>query len=209
VGAEATNPYVKPLSWQTEWKRLQALLPALLKAFPGKISLDTYHPETAAKALEIGTVIINDVTTFRDRQMIDLAVKHQTVCIVSHIPFSARSTANAHKNVTMDSVASVTAELLQRRNEMIQAGVKAENIILDPGIGFGKTMELNQKLVEFAREVPGIPVLIGYSRKRFLGEKRFEIEPNLAAARQAIATKAQYLRVHDVAAHRQLLDQIQ
>lgn len=208
VGAEATNPFVKPLTWQDEWARLQTFLPALLATFPGKVSLDTYHPETAAQALQIGPVILNDVTTFRNPQMIELAAKHQVSCILSHLPFSATSIADAHKHATMDTIEAVKDELLQRRDEMIKAGVKPENIILDPGIGFGKTMELNQKLLEFAKEVPGLPVLIGHSRKRFLGEHRFDIEPNLAAARKAIAAGAQYLRIHDVKAHKELLKEL-
>lgn len=205
VGAEATNPFVKALTWQDEWARLQTFLPALLAAFPGKVSLDTYHPETAAKALEIGPIILNDVTTFRDQKMVAIAAHHHVRCIVSHLPFSAPSIAEAHKHATMDTVQAVKDELLQRRDEMIAAGVKPANIILDPGIGFGKTMDLNQKLLEFAKEVPDIPVLIGHSRKRFLGEHRFDIEPNLAAARKAIAAGAQYLRVHDVKAHHTLI----
>lgn len=207
VGAEATNPFVKPLTPDEEWNRLQTFLPALLAAYPGKVSLDTYHPETAARALEVAPVIINDVTTFRDPEMIKLAAQHNVRCIVSHLPFSATSIADAHKHATMNTVEAVKTELLQRRDEMITAGVKPENIILDPGIGFGKTMELNQKLLEFAKEVPGIPVLIGHSRKRFLGENRFDIEPNLAAARKAITAGAQYLRVHDPKNYRDLTTQ--
>jgi dihydropteroate synthase len=208
IGAEATNPFVQPLSVDQEWTRLEPILAKLLSEFPGRISLDTYHAVTAQKALELGPVMLNDVTTFRDPAMIKLATKHRVRCIVSHLPFSAPTIADAHKEASMDTVEAVKRELLQRREEMIAADVKPENIILDPGIGFGKTMELNQKLLEFAKEVPGIPVLIGHSRKRFLGEHRFEIEPNLAAARKAISAGAEYLRVHDVSAHRQLLDSL-
>ena len=82
---------------------------------------------------------------------------------------------------------------------------RPEQIILDPGIGFGKTPEVNEELLEFAKHVPGHQVMIGYSRKRFLGESRMELEPNLAAGRKAIAAGADYLRVHDVAGHTALL----
>lgn len=206
VGAEATNPFVQPLTPEQEWDRLEPILKLLLREFPGRISLDTYHAATAAKALGLGPVILNDVTTFRDPAMIKLAAKHQARCIVSHLPFAAKTIAEAHKNATMDKIEDVKKELLQRRDEMIAAGVKPQNIILDPGIGFGKTMELNSKLLKFAKEVPEVPVLIGHSRKRFLGENRFEIEPNLAAARNAVNAGAKYLRIHDVKLHRQLLD---
>ena len=84
-------------------------------------------------------------------------------------------------------------------------GLGEDKIILDPGIGFGKTPELNHWLLRFAAEVPGIEVMLGYSRKRFLGENRFDIEPNLEAGKIAIAAGAKYLRVHDVRSHAALL----
>lgn len=208
IGAEATNPFVQPLTPNQEWDRLEPILSSLLKKFPGKISLDTYHVTTAVNALKLGPVILNDVTTFRDPAMISLAAKYHVQCIVSHLPFAAHTIAGAHANATMNTIEQVRDELLQRRDQMIAAGIQPEHIILDPGIGFGKTMELNKKLLEFAKEVPGIPVLIGHSRKRFLGDDRFEIEPNLVAARKAIAAGAQYLRVHDVKAHKDLLNRL-
>lgn len=209
VGAEATNPFVDALTAEQEWGRLEPFLAELLRIYPSKISLDTYHAKTAAKALALGPVILNDVTTFRDPDMIDLAVAHQVQCIVSHLPFGAKNIADAHANAVMDSVSSVREELLRRRDEMIAAGVEEESIILDPGIGFGKTMKLNEQLLEFAKEVPGTAVLIGHSRKRFLGDNRFELEPNLAAAKEAILHGAAYLRVHDVKAHKELISRLQ
>lgn len=206
IGAEATNPFVKPLTAEQEWDRLKDVLPAIIHTFPNQVSLDTYHWQTAEKALNIGPVIINDVTSFRDPVMIKLVAEYRVTCIVSHLPFAARSIAEAHANATISSMEQVKQELLQRRSEMITAGIDAGNIIIDPGIGFGKTTELNKRLLEFAKEVPGIPVLIGHSRKRFLGEKRFEIEPNLAAARVAVAAGASYLRVHDAENYRAILN---
>jgi dihydropteroate synthase len=94
---------------------------------------------------------------------------------------------------------------LARAELLLAKGVPKANIILDPGIGFGKTPELNRQLLEFAAKVPDYRVMIGYSRKRFLGEQRMELEPNLRAGRIAIAAGAAYLRVHDVAGHHQLV----
>ena len=99
----------------------------------------------------------------------------------------------------------VVDDLLARAATLQAAGLGKDQIMLDPGIGFGKTPELNRQLLEFARYVPDYQVMIGYSRKRFLGEGRMELEPNLAAGRLAIAAGAAYLRVHDVAGHQQLL----
>lgn len=212
VGAEATNPSVAaPLSPEEEWQRLEPVLPRLLDLYPGRISLDTYHSETAAKALALGNVILNDVTTFRDPHMIELAVRHGVRCIVSHLPFSASSIAEAHRNPTVDSIYTVKEELLERVNQMVYAGVSGKNIILDPGIGFGKTMAANYRLLHFASLVPRFPVIIGHSRKRFIedhyGTEKTSVESNLRAGRIACRAGARYLRVHDPANYANLVGQ--
>jgi dihydropteroate synthase len=205
VGAESTNPWSSPLTPNEEWKRLYPVLTALLDEFPGKISLDTYHTETARKALELGPVMLNDVTTFRDPKMIEVAINYNAACVVSHLPLAAASIKVAHENANVSSLQQVKNELMTQRQKLIDAGLATDKIILDPGIGFGKTPELNRKLLRFAEKVPGIDVMIGYSRKRFLGENRMELAPNLEAGRIAIKSGAKYLRVHDVAGHMQLL----
>ena len=90
---------------------------------------------------------------------------------------------------------------VQKEKEMIKAGVDANKIIFDPGIGFGKTMRLNKELVNFSSMVPNKAVMIGYSKKRFLGEQRFDAKVNIEAGAEAIKSGAAYLRVHDVRAH--------
>ncbi len=207
VGGESTNPKSTPITPDEEWGRIKDVLKVLLAKYPGKISLDSHHPATIRKAAELGTFYINEVTGFNDPEMVQIAAELQLPVIISHLPVKfGTDIAAAHaSNVPMANLEEVRAELLSRETELIKAGVKPQNIILDPGIGFGKTMELNAKLVEFAREVPGKPVMIGYSRKRFLGDYRMEIEPNLEAGKRAIAAGAAYLRVHDVKAHIKLL----
>lgn len=207
VGGESTNPRSKPLTTNEEWGRIKDVLKVLLAKYPGRISLDSHHPETIRRATELGLFIINDVTGFNNPEMVKVAAELQLPVIVSHLPakFGTDIAAAHASSEPVDDIAVVKTELLEREAELIKAGVKPENIILDPGIGFGKTMELNGRLVEFAREVPGKPVMIGYSRKRFLGENRMDLEPNLAAGRRAIAAGATYLRVHDVKAHKTLI----
>jgi dihydropteroate synthase len=99
----------------------------------------------------------------------------------------------------------VRDDLLNKAKLLESQGLQRQQIILDPGVGFGKTPELNNELLKFAEQTPDYQVMIGYSRKRFLGEHRMELEPNLAAGQVAIAAGAAYLRVHDVAGHHQLL----
>lgn len=205
IGAESTNPWSSPLTAAEEWQRLEPILEKLMRQFPGKLSLDTYHPETAERALKLGPVIVNDITMFRDPKLTRVVARHKAWCIVSHLSPDSPSIADAHKKPRTTSIEQVKKELLAKREELIALGIPAKNIILDPGIGFGKTMELNRQLLEFAKEVPDIPVMIGYSRKRFLGEQRMEAETNVAAGRIAKACGARYIRVHDVKAHAGLI----
>lgn len=203
VGAESTRPGAAPISTEVEWQRLLPVLQRLIERYPEQISVDTYHPETAARALALGDVIINDVTGMRRPPMVRLVAEAKARCVVSHLP--AADPQSAHAGRPVGDVARVRDDLLATAALLQEKGLPKGHIILDPGIGFGKTEELNWKLLEFAQEVPDYPVMIGYSRKRFLGEKRMNLETNLEAGRRAIKAGAAYLRVHDVAGHRQLL----
>ena len=204
VGAESTRPRATPLTADEEWQRLAEIWPLLMERYEGKLSLDTRHPETVRRAAEYGTFIINDVTAFANDEMIVAAVELGLRCIVSHLPVAVNGDIQAaHMGKLVDDVLQVRDELLAKRDEMIAHGIAKEKIILDPGIGFGKTPETNVELLKFAALVPDADVMIGYSRKRFLGDNRMEIEPNLAAGRVAVDAGARYLRIHDVAGHRQ------
>jgi dihydropteroate synthase len=206
IGAESTRPDAPPITTTQEWERLQPVLRQLVISYPGHISIDTYHPEIVKKAsAEIGSFIINDVTGFNNPKMIQLAASLGLPCIVSHLPQAmGQDIQAAHRaEAKVDSVTQVRDELLRTRQKLITAGVPSKDIILDPGIGFGKTQAINRKLLAFAAEVPGIPVMIGYSKKRFLGEHRMELRPNIEAGRIAIAAGTKYLRLHGdlLAAH--------
>lgn len=203
VGAESTRPGAKLLTTEEEWQRLEPVLQQQLKRYPEQISVDTYHPETAGRALALGAVIINDITGMDDPRMAKLAAKAQIRCIIGYMP--APDPQSAHSGKLIDDIGQVREGLLAKARALQKIGVHKDKIILDPCIGFGKTPELNRELLRFAREVPDYPVMIGYSRKRFLGEHRMELEPNLEAGRMAIESGAAYLRVHDVAGHSRLL----
>lgn len=208
IGAESTRPGATPLSHEEEWERLQSILRNLVFSYPDQISLDTYHPETVRKSVsEAGPVIVNDVTAFNNPEMIETVARLDLRCIVSHLPNQyGQNIQDAHRSDNkVNTVSQVKDELLAKREMMTEKGIYPSKIILDPGIGFGKTPELNWQLLSFANEVPEINVMIGYSRKRFLGEHRMDLEPNLEAGRIAVSAGARYLRVHDVAGHRELV----
>jgi dihydropteroate synthase len=203
VGAESTRPNAKALTATEEWARLEPIILLLLLKYPGKLSVDTYHPETVNRVLDLGEVIVNDVTGMNNPKMVKAVVAHHASVIISHLP--AQTTDAAHKGTLISDVNVVLQALLARDQLLQTAGLRQDQIILDPGIGFGKTPELNAELVSFAQYLPGRKVMIGYSRKRFLGDNRMLLEPNLQAGREAVASGATYLRVHDVAGHRSLL----
>ena len=204
IGAESTRPGATPITPDEEWQRLEPVLKGLIKRFPGKLSVDTHHPETVEKVLALGDVIINDVTGLNDPAMAEVIIQHQARCIISQLPAADPQAAHNAPELLNDQEV-IKNDLLAKAAMLESKGLKRDQIILDPGIGFGKTPKLNRKLLEFPKQLPGYKVMVGYSRKRFLGDQRLELEPNLAAGRVAIAAGAAYIRVHDVAAHRQLL----
>lgn len=203
IGAESTRPNAIALTSDDEWQRLEPVLKALLPIYPNKISLDSYHPETIVKAFQIGPVIVNDVTGLNNPRMLEAVTNLGATIIISHLP--GYDVQAAHQLANVSSVAVVRDELLAKVKLLMQRGFDRKQIILDPGIGFGKTMELNWELLAFGEQVPDYDVMIGYSRKRFLGKNRMELAPNLDAGRIAIEHGAAYLRVHDVAGHTPLL----
>lgn len=203
IGAESTRPGAMPITPAEEWHRLQAVIEWFSSLYPGRLSLDTYHPETAARALAARDFIINDITGMSNPAMIDLIAERQCRCVIGHLP--GGNVAAVHQVKPVDSLQQVIDELLAKAETLKARGVKHNNIILDPGIGFGKTVELNHKLLELPKHIKDYPIMIGYSRKRFLGDKRMELETNLAAGRIAVAAGAAFLRVHDVAGHMTLL----
>lgn len=207
LGAQSTRPNAIRLTADEEWQRLEPVLAGLQDAGL-HVSIDTFYPSLVTRALPyIPDLIINDVTTAHDPEMRQLIASSGLRVFLSHLPFSVAGDIQAAHQLEplIDDVSVVKQELLARRDELIELGARPERIILDPGIGFGKTMRLNAELVTFAREVPGIPVLIGASRKRFieqyLKKDRFDTKVNAELCEAAITAGAQYLRVHDVPTH--------
>jgi dihydropteroate synthase len=199
IGAESTRPGATPLSADEEWLRLEPILNRL--PYDRPVSLDTYHPETIERAVRLlGNITVNDMTGLTSNRMVDVIVRYGLRCIAGHLPEAAcANPARAHIVEPISSLEQVRDDVLRRREALIRRGVNPASIIVDPGIGFGKTRAVNEALLEFPLHVPDIPVMIGYSHKKMLGEHRFEIERNVAAGHVAILAKAAFLRVHEVA----------
>ncbi len=225
VGAESTNPVKteKPLSSEQEIERLIPVLEQLLPRYPGRISVDSHHPETiAAIADKFGsTFIANDVTGMNNPEMRDVVAGYDLSCVVSHLPSRFGTNIQAAHTDPGCSPGTVLEEQLERRHQLIQLGLATDKIILDPGLGFGKTPLENWQLLRYGRAVhgyfPEARVMIGHSRKRFLAhseytgalpeslgtvnaqtalEIRYSDARNRYAAKVALAHGASLLRVH-------------
>lgn len=210
VGGESTRPGSEPLSVDDEIARVLPVVRAL--AVEGVcVSVDTRHAEVAAATVESGASIINDISGFEDPAMVHVATSGDAGLVVMHMRGEPRSMQDAP--VYDDVVAEVAAYLAHQAEALVAAGVDAERISLDPGLGFGKTTAHNLALVRHADVLValGYPIFIGASRKRFIGEVTGVAEPrervagSVAVALAAVARGAAIVRVHDVAATVQAL----
>ena len=203
VGGESTRPGSQSVPAEEEWRRIGGVIEAVHRHSAIPISVDTRKPEVARRAIASGAAIVNDVTGLRDPAMAKLVAESGAGAVIMHMR-GEPATMQADPRYA-DVVAEVTAFLAQQLESAVAAGVPREAIVLDPGIGFGKTPAHNEDLL---RGLPGIrglgrPVLVGVSRKSFLakvhpkGDTR-RLEASLAAAGFAILQGADIVRVHDV-----------
>lgn len=214
VGGESTRPGSQPVSAEEELERVIPVIQALAGEFPDAlISIDTYKAKVAEQALQAGARILNDVWGFRaDPDLANVAAKHEVPVILMHNRSNPASVevreqlGNAYLGAEYDDLlADVKRELLVSVELAKQAGVEERRIILDPGIGFGKTREHNLELINRLDEIRalGYPVLLGPSRKSFIGftldlppDQR--VEGTAAAIAVGIVRGADLIRVHDV-----------
>jgi dihydropteroate synthase len=212
VGGESTRPGAARVTPEEEQGRVIPVIRALVDQLGARVSIDTMNSSTALAAVEAGASIINDVSGgLADDQMFAVAARTGATLVISHWRgFSdVMDTQNAYNDIAVD----VAAELKQRVDAALEAGVQAEQIVIDPGLGFAKDMKQNWQLV--ARldqlETLGYPILVGASRKRFIaGVLDAEDSASVSNDRRDIATavltalllqrKLWGLRVHNVLA---------
>ena len=207
VGGESTRPGAEPVSLREELRRVVPVLEAVGTELP--ISIDTAKAEVARQAVELGAELVNDVTALRgDPGMADTVADSGAYLCLMHMQGKPR-TMQADPRYD-DVVSEVRAFLEDRLGFAIAAGVREERILLDPGIGFGKTVEHNFELIRRLDELVAIgrPLVVGFSRKsslgRILGDPEAKTGPlsaSLAAAVAAYERGATILRVHDVREH--------
>lgn len=204
VGGESTRPGSAEVSIAEEIARVRPVVAHLAEELLLPISIDTRHAEVAAACVDAGATILNDVSGFRDPAMVEIACGSDAGLVVMHMLGEPGTMQD--EPVYSDVVCQVREYLLDRALSLESAGVARDRIALDPGIGFGKTLEHNLALMRALPELAafGYPVLLGASRKRFIGELTGEQTPasrlggSIAAAVWAAEHGASILRVHDV-----------
>ena len=206
VGGESTRPGAEPVPADEEWRRVEPVLKALRPRTDARISIDTHKPEVAAKALALGADMVNDVTGLRDEAMVRLVASEKVPVVVMHMKGTPKTMQQPPGPAYMDVVAEIAAFLGERTQAALAAGVARDAVVVDPGIGFGKRPEHNTEILRRLAELRrlGFPVLVGASRKSFLGalgggEPGQRAEASLAAAVLAVTNGADLIRAHDVA----------
>jgi dihydropteroate synthase len=202
VGGESTRPDSEPVLVEEEIRRIVPVIKALSKKVNIPISIDTYKADTADAALQAGAVIVNDISAMTfDAKMASVVVKYRASIILMHMRGAPKTMQEnpTYKNVTTEVIQFLSERLFAAK----EAGI--EQMIVDPGIGFGKKFEHNIQLLRELKSFTsfGYPLLVGPSRKAFLGAilhlpVNERIEGTAAVVTSAILNGANIIRVHDV-----------
>jgi dihydropteroate synthase len=212
IGGQSTRPGAKQISLDEELQRVIPIIKSIREVSDIPISIDTTRAIVAQEAIEMGADIVNDISSgtfdsaapFHDRAMLSTVAKLQVPIILMHI----KGTPETMQNFTnyQDLIGEIKLFFETKIEEAIELGIKKEHIIIDPGIGFAKNYEQNLKILRNIREFKtlGFPILIGTSRKSFIGKILNKENPQdriwgtAATCSYAITQGANILRVHDV-----------
>ena len=211
IGGESTRPYSQPVDQAEELRRVIPVISAVARQTPVPISVDTSKSAVAAEAIAAGAEIINDITGLQgDPQMLRVARESGAGVCVMHMQGTPQTMQdNPHYN---DVVAEVLEYLRRRRTSLIESGIDADKICLDPGIGFGKSHADNLRLIaEIGRfHALDTPIMVGHSRKGFIGKLLGDPDADRDAGTLGLSLfmalkRVQILRVHEVRQTRQAL----
>ena len=204
IGGESTRPGAQEVGVKEEIKRVIPVLKRFIKKAKVPVSIDTRKPEVAEQALKMGASIINDITgLLQNERMAGVISSHKAAVVIMHIKGAPRTMQNAPR---YKDLLSEIKNTLKRSVEVAKkAGIKKDSIIIDPGIGFGKTVNHNLRIINSIGRFKelGLPVMVGLSRKSFMGKVlKLDVEdriiPTIACNAIAIKNGADIIRVHDV-----------
>jgi len=205
VGGESTRPGAEPVDAQEELRRVVPVIEGLVGATDAVVSVDTSKPEVMRAAAAAGAGLINDVRALREPGALEAAQESGCAVCLMHMQGEPRTmqAAPAYE----DAVGEVRAFLAERAHVCRAAGFSADRLVLDPGFGFGKTLEHNLTLLRHLRElgVDGLPLVVGLSRKSMVGKLTGHPEGervlgSVVLAVMAVLAGARIVRAHDVAA---------
>jgi dihydropteroate synthase len=202
IGGESTRPGAEEVTVSEELRRVVPVVKELSDAGV-RVSIDTRHPRVAEEALHAGASVVNDVTGFCDPAMVGLVAGSKAGAVVMHMQGAPKT---MQQDPTYQWVTGEVALFLAGSLDRLgAAGTGEERIVVDPGIGFGKTLDHNVELIKALDVLVclGRPILVGLSRKSFIGQianlpPRHRLEGSLAAATVAVLNGARIVRVHDV-----------
>ncbi len=205
IGAESTRPGAEPVDQEEERRRLIPVVRAVCRAVSVPVSVDTTKAAVARQALDAGAALVNDISALRyDSGMKPLIAETGAGLVLMHMQGTPKTMQQAPSY--RDVIEEVRQFFVERIGTALEAGIAAEQILLDPGIGFGKNLEHNLRLLARldAFVALGYPVLVGVSRKAFIGQVLARpVDERLmgtaAAVAVAILRGARVIRVHDVA----------
>lgn len=203
IGGESTRPGAAPVSAEEELRRVVPVIRRLARLVRIPMSIDTSKSVVAEAALDAGAALVNDVTALRDPDMAAVAARSRAAVVLMHMRGSPRTMQRRPRY--RDVVEEVAVFLLEAARHAESAGIAPERIIVDPGLGFGKTAAHNVELLQSMDRIVrlGYPVLVGPSRKSFIGslaggEAHERLGGTLAAVDAARRAGAHIVRVHDV-----------
>ena len=204
IGGESSRPRATPASKEEEMARVLPVVEGLVDEISVPLSIDTCKAEVARRALEAGAHIVNDITALQgDAEMVNVVAGMNAGVILMHMRGTPRTMQ--HSPVYDDVVSEVSSWLLRRIEEAEAKGISPDHIVIDPGIGFGKTVDHNLEILRRLYEFRHLnkPILIGTSRKSFIGKildlpVDNRIEGTAATITWAISHGADMVRVHDV-----------
>jgi dihydropteroate synthase len=203
VGGESTRPGAQPVSAQEEMDRVVPVIEALRENISLPISIDTSKPEVMRAAVAAGAGFINDVRALRDEGALEAAASLQVPVCLMHMQGEPRG---MQENPRYRDVLSEIGDFLRARLQAARAaGIPAQRLVIDPGFGFGKTLEHNLELLRGLKKLQslGAPILVGLSRKSLIGKAlglpvEGRLQASVALALMAVQNSARIVRVHDV-----------
>lgn len=212
IGGESTRPKATPVSEEEELKRILPVIKSLKREITIPISIDTMKPNVAEAAISEGARMINDVSGFKDPLMREIAAQAEVRVCLMHMQGNPM-TMQDNPSYPGGIIPCLMTWFKDRIELLLSSGIKESNIILDPGIGFGKTVADNIAIIDNLQKLQllGFPLLIGLSRKMFMGKILNKGYPELLSATLAVNTLAilrgiDIIRVHDVSEHRDVID---